>query len=622
MISSQASIFESFNARWLEPQQVALTFVPPGHYINLIKRRNTLIVGPRGSGKTTLLKMLQGPALEAWKHRDAQEYRSRIDFTGVFIPADRSWSAQINAVGKGQMEPEYAQRLGIAAFTTHVLRSLVTAIEYRIGPPDDPLLFAHRRAELSRKDEARFVQDLADAWFLRPTVPSLLALRHALSARLSNILELSSSESTRGSSRRGERLAAIQFLHLNFTAAAGDAVDVFNSLIRDEGGKWALLFDELELAPNWIREELMGCLRSTDTRFLFKLSRSPYTADKRLTPTDALEGSDYDVIPLWYAQKEQGYEFCRSLVQSMLADKGLSAVTPEDFLGPSEFDVPDRRETGPQYRPGSRIQRRFANLERKDSTFQKYLRERNLDVRRFHMLRDSERAAEVRKVAALVAVRDAFRRGDKEDVAPKARSRKNPNLYRGASALFAIVEGNPRWLIGIVNPVLERFAKEYAAERRTLVRPWVQATEVARAGNRFRAFLKTIPCPPFKDGEPVRGVLGILDAIGRYFFDRLVFDEFNPDPPGSFVVDDGISDGLMTSLALALNAGAIVYVPDPRSEFVLASLRGRRFRLSYLLATHYRLAIQLGRAVSLSTILNETDGIVQTPLFRRDRNNA
>ena len=88
-MATQSGIFEAFNARSLEPHEVAQTFVPPEHYRKLTKKCHTLVVGPRGSGKTTLLKMLQGQALEAWTRYAAMEYRGSIDFTGVFVPADR-----------------------------------------------------------------------------------------------------------------------------------------------------------------------------------------------------------------------------------------------------------------------------------------------------------------------------------------------------------------------------------------------------------------------------------------------------------------------------------------------------------------------------------------------------
>ena len=50
----------------------------------------------------------------------------------------------------------------------------------------------------------------------------------------------------------------------------------------------------------------------------------------------------------------------------------------------------------------------------------------------------------------------------------------------------------------------------------------------------------------------------------------------------------------MDSLGRALNAGAIVFVPEkPGRRF--SSLRGKRFRLSYLLAPHYQLPLILGK---------------------------
>jgi len=61
-------------------------------------------------------------------------------------------------------------------------------------------------------------------------------------------------------------------------------------------------------------------------------------------------------------------------------------------------------------------------------------------------------------------------------------------------------------------------------------------------------------------------------------------------------------DGL-DALRQALNAGAVVYVPDDDGQLILTSLRGKRFRLSYLLAPLYGFPIRLGKEVALSRIL-------------------
>ena len=56
-------------------------------------------------------------------------------------------------------------------------------------------------------------------------------------------------------------------------------------------------------------------------------------------------------------------------------------------------------------------------------------------------------------------------------------------------------------------------------------------------------------------------------------------------------------------------------VANDAGEVVLTSFRGKRFRLSYLLATDYSLPLTLGHAVSLSSILKS--GTAEPTLFDR-----
>ena len=56
-----------------------------------------------------------------------------------------------------------------------------------------------------------------------------------------------------------------------------------------------------------------------------------------------------------------------------------------------------------------------------------------------------------------------------------------------------------------------------------------------------------------------------------------------------------------------MNAGAIIYVPDDEGKVILTSLRGKKFRLSYLLAPIYGFPIRLGREIALSRILGISD---------------
>lgn len=603
MTEGAPTIFESFNARALNPVQVAQTFVPSRQFDRLTKRRHSLIVGPRGSGKTTLLKMLQQPALEAWDHDLATKIRDKIDFTAVFVPTDIGWQEQVLALGARTLDDPTHRLLGVSTFTTHVLRSVVAALLNRIS--SEKVANPFRRVSLSQPDEASLVKELCHHWYVSGCIPTLLSLRQALSERLSRIFELASKEALLGLRGRTDRLAAVHYLHLHFFRAAAYGIEMFDDIINQQGSKWALCFDELELAPDWIQEELVRSLRSTHEQVLFKLALNPYTDNNAIVETakSAQPAQDFDPIPLWYAEKRDSVEFCSNLWLEMLRERKIKARPPLKVLGNSYFETPhsELRMHGGAYAPGSRIATRFVELAAKDELFRTYLNKNALDPAQLHKLPENVRAAKVRKVAPVVAVREFYRRGDVAGLPPGAtRSRKTAELYSGAETLFAITEGNPRWFIGIVDRLLDNVDPENPR-----IEPWRQADEVWDAAERFEAMLRTIPVPNVETGD--LGVLGFVRDAAEYFHDVIVRGDFRPEPPATFVVDQAVPDDVLSSLGLALNAGAIVYVPDS-GRLILRDLRSKRFRVSYLLAPIYGLALRLGKEVALSTILGKRKG--------------
>jgi energy-coupling factor transporter ATP-binding protein EcfA2 len=223
------SIFDSFNARPLDPSQVAATFVPSIVYRKLSKRRHSIIVGPRGSGKTTLLKMLQQSALESWPHAEADAYRARIDFTGIFVPADIIWSEQLRSLGTA-LDEQAVRILGNAAFTTHILRALLKSIINRTSDESPVGWQPFRRVKLGMDSLATLARSVAEAWYLKIPIPSLLAVEHELGVRMSRIYEIASREATVGHKDRAARLASVNFLHLHFLQSSATAIDAFNNL--------------------------------------------------------------------------------------------------------------------------------------------------------------------------------------------------------------------------------------------------------------------------------------------------------------------------------------------------------------------------------------------------------
>jgi hypothetical protein len=613
-VASAPSIFDSFNARSLEPREVARSFVPPIAFRRLAKNAHSILVGPRGSGKTTLLKMLEVASINAWTADTADTYRKRLNFTGVLIQVDRTWSEQLGSLRSLVADSEIEVAIQRGTIRLHTQRALVEAFLQRFTRDSREAETQFRRVLCSPSDEARLAEGLAHFWRVRPTVLSLRAVQTAISDELARIGDLVNRlRLTRGSN--STKLALEE--HALFPDLIGGVVlglDQFQQVFpQNANERWALLFDELELAPPWLIAYLRTATRSVDRRLLFKLALSPYdrvvpTAVETATP-DA--GHDYEEIPLWYADKGAGIKFCRALWQVVFRSKANLDVdlSPAQILGRSRFEAPGESRLRGAYRPESDHAIEFAELQRKDRSFAAYMAKHRLSPASMSKLPENERAALVRKIGPAVMLRNFFLKEFLTVDHAKRRSRKTYPLFGGYESIFAMTEGNPRWFKGLVGDLVELSQGNGATFAAISAEHQVEAVD--RACNQFRALIRGLPVNQQLPGD--RGLLGILDQIGDYFFDQLVLQPFRPDAPLTFTVDRTAPTAVVEALGVALNAGALVLAPQQKSKDVanrrwtldsLRSVKGNRFRLCYLLAAQYGLLLRLGEAVSLGTILN------------------
>lgn len=584
------TVFESFNARNLRPAQVAKTFVPSEHFKKISKRTNSLVIGPRGSGKTTLFKMLESEALEHWENIEADKYRSSIDFIGVFIPTDRIWKEQIDYLTKNNFSADDAEFFSKALFCSHVLYKVIQAIQYRCVSNIEEQSKGYKKILLSKDSEKELVLALSALWHIDITVPSIKSLMSALLIRKSEIPRLIEEEKKLGESDRKSRLAAKKFLSLSFLQATSVGLEllaIHTENIAQE--KWALMFDELELAPTCVVQELVNALRGADDRLLFKLSLAPYNPDINIVSDlmSAMPGNDYEFVILWYANKSnEARIFCEKMLIEMLKEKEIFGKTPEDIFGKSELDG---------------HQDIVEKMVVKDESFKTFLMDKKLLIGNkinFDKLSINDKDSIIRKAIPILRVRNEFL---KHNASRRSRKTITP-VYSGANALFDMLEANPRWFIGVINPLLDEYketGKTIAVDK--------QLNAIKKAIHKFRSLLKTIPCPAKVIGTEDIGVDKLIDKIGNHFSECILGRKFSLDPPGSFKVPSGFPPGLHKSLGAALNAGAIVYVNGTSAEVVLENLTDRRFRLSYLLAPHYHLPLQLLYATSLKDIFKGGD---------------
>jgi len=542
--------------------------------------------------------MLQPTALEAWRHIEAEKIRNAIDFTGVFIATDISWGQQIQTLGQSLLDVDTHKIFSVSAFTTHVFRALINAfISRKITSHESGIRY--RKLEFTVDQEKEIATGLCSTWKLKGIVPSFLSIRHELSSRLMLIKELANREALLGKTDRESRILNAPFLLLDFIQGCTNAIELFDDILKQNENKWALMFDELELAPEWITETLVKCMRSTDQRLLFKLALNPYrgTAAQLDSPLSPAPGQDFDQIALWYAGKRDSFDFCTQLFGHLLEDREIPLKEPRKLLGNSYFETSEEewRDFGTAYAPGSRIATRFKKLYETDRSFKEYLDERGFNPERLHQLAGNQRRSDVRKIAPVVTVREYYRSADRnEEGGQGRRSRKRALLYSGADSIFAVSEGNPRWFIAMIGGLLDLWDR-----KEDKIPDFLQADQMQKAAERFNAMLKTIPT----ESASTESVFGIVKTVARFFNRQVVKDDFRPEPAGTFKVDERCSDEVLTILGQALNAGAIVYVPDDNGQLILQSLRHKRFRVSYLLAPIYAIPIRLGPAVNLSSIL-------------------
>ena len=626
MRPDSATVFDSFNARPLLPEQVARTFVPPQKFNDFVARCHSTVIGPRGSGKTSLLKMLQPRALESWDTAEGHRYRSTIDYTGVFIPTDVAWSRQTSASVEGLQE-EDAKKIRNAAFTTAVLHALIETLRWRVSPaPSTGPSF--RRASLHSSQEANLVAALAEAWTLAPRTLTFLGLKHSLSDR--NAIIWSLAQSPRDLPRFPASFP--KWIALDFLACCNYAVEIFDDAIGQSDSIWALLFDELELAPEWIMEGLLIALRSRYPRFIFKLALSPY--DEKFSRLqgglDASPHQDFNEILLWHAKKEDGLEFSKRLFLNICRDQGRPVSSVEELLGLSVLDDPEAPTIEKviskikSYGKGSRQYETLKKAIKLDSGFASFWKNQNIDIEKLRELPEEERAAKVRKVYPLILLRTFFRTEiiSKGETKTVRRARKSLDIYTGASSVLTMAEGNPRWIIGITRILLN------SAEGKSLpIRKSDQATTLEETIHKFRARLKAVAFhDPLK--QRVKSLLSLIDDIGHYYSKEFIDEPvFHPQPVLSFTVDANTHPDLVAAIGRAANLGAIVYVPDKGSSTLMQSVRGKRFRLSYLLAPFYRIPLRLGDSVSISRIpsvdfVPEEDTLFPMEMFKRNPNES
>lgn len=610
-MSSRIGFFSGFNARHLDAEQVARSFVPNKKFMQLLAVQNSLLVGPRGSGKTHMLKMLQPKALNAWTHIDADGVRSSISYWGIFVPADEAWRQQIEFAGE-ILNRETQSQFRLAVFTTHVQRSFIDCcLQLTHDRPEADQAYAY--APIAVATEAELCRDIAKSWQLTPRIHSLLGLRQALVDRAADLYECVDFP---------ERLSPLLTLcQTQCVQAVLRAANAFDAAVGRYDGRWCLMFDELEIAPPEVQSLLFRSLRSTDQKLIFKLALSPSTeaASVFQQGSGPTSGNDFEEISLYSDFKESSI-FCSALWEQLAVGTPAEHLTPVSILRHSPFHEPD--STKP-YGPRGKWQEASKRLAAKDNSYVHFLNKYELDPWRLNAASPELKNSVVRKIGPLVGFREFMLKpvgsGDGTHRTTKIRADKSrpSQLYNGWEVLCLVTEGNPRWFTGIVkNLLLQRQSTASGKE----LSPESQYKVLLEASRKFMDYVATIPSTAHIDGSSEGGLKALMSKLVQAFREEVLIKPFSLDPVLSFQVDDSISTDTQQAIFDGLYAGAFIPVSEVDRQFAFSrKLAGQRLRLTYLISPSEFLPLRTGKDRKLSTLLGRSEPKIGMRQARRIR---
>ncbi|EAP95646.1 MULTISPECIES: hypothetical protein [Vibrio] len=564
------SNFDAFNAKHLNSEDIANSFVSSKLFLETAKNEHTILVGPRGSGKTTFLRMLSINTLTKWKEAEKLD----VNYQGIYIPGDLVWGEMINSLEEVGVAPSISEAFSYSAFFTHVMINTIDSIETSLLQVSSDFL------QKNQKKVYEAYKEICEILKLQPEKVSLSRIRHELVLKLNTLGELSRKISIVGTEQfnQSEFEEKVPYAYSDLKLTLEAVLSSIDRALERPEHRWALLLDEFEIAPKYLLNKVITSMRSAAPKVVFKVALVPCGFHQEIK-SETSSINDYSIVELWYVKKGESNEFCSKFVLSRF---GLDE--PLNRLGTTKF--------------GSRVNSNsrnwlgeFEELFEKDITFESFIRSKKIDYKKEFTSGDAISNI-VRKISPIVAFRNAFLN--------KYGKRKGRNslaeFYSGWEAISTISEGNPRWLLSVLSPLLYQDSSNKISES-------AQMAKVKGSTNAYSAMLKTLPLSNNMGLSTKQPIFELLEKIGNFFNSRLIDDPFQMSARSTFTVDKNVTKDVEAALMIAWNYGAIVSIDTENTFGTYDSLHGMRFRLSYLLSPEFELNLTTGTAINLSTIL-------------------
>lgn len=598
----------AFNARYMTYKEVAKSFIISESFDTITRNEHTILTGARGCGKTTLLKMLHPKALHEWNTRESISFKENIPFFGIYIPADRQWKSQLDNFKKViKNNSKLVDDVFRGVVNANILIATCDTFNSLLEINGCDLSFD---VELSLK--------LIEFWRIPlpipPSLDDIIIKLRAMVNEFNTIVQ-----------KQNYEIELPDICYSDFVDLISISIDCFEGVNKKQEKnislkeKWALCFDELEIAPSILQKTIIyENLRSRNQKILFKLTSTPglvelFDESQNESPSEL---DDFTTLKLWiYDNRSQKdwRSFCQKYMTNVLSNRYNKEINLDKLLG--ENDYLDGLRNSDESVNFSKLKSKdnteydvdgimwfvMKTLQEYDKSFYSYLLRKQLDP--LNPVAESRRIASSvhRKIKPIVLYRYYFtEKAQKKGKEIKLRSRNINTFCHGKNYIFDISDGNPR---AFANLVIDFIDQVQFTGSGTLKRiPIPNQARIIEAFSENYAFLRIRNYPKNDIKNNSLMLWEIIDKIGNYFFNQLVLGDFNADPYILFYVDKADKQ-LQSFIEIALEAGAILKIED---EIPRQGIRKNInvYRLSYSLYPKYKLPKVDYNPIDLKRILN------------------
>jgi len=608
-MKNKPSVFDNFNARYSTHEEVAETFVSSEEFFQIAKNNHTFVLGPRGCGKTTIFKMLTTSAINNWSPKTLRddELKRTLPFIAIYIPSDELWKDQLNSLLQALGEDKVlVDSVSNALINNNIFTNFCDNLKNHI-----------RCLDLTDKlsKERELCELLIKIWSLENCTSSLSSIKFALSERRDTLISKLNKFVFDKKFSENPSLEIEEYFFNDFLSSLKNGIIAFEN-IYNEGIelKWALCFDELELVSQSFFENLKSRLRIAPPNIVFKLSASPLS---EFDGIEAQRSHDYEVVKMWPSSSTEEKRFslfCEDIaIQRIVAyreRKDLKKYVEVNFLkifgfldytkyALKDFDFKinlSAKEGAPQ----SLTWFVFKELASYDSDFRSQIKARGMDPENPIPNNQSDSDTFIRKSKEIAINRLIFTKRKNEWYVAK-RSRKEYPIYYGKETIFKLCEGNPRFIINIINDIFIKTEKYKDIDNFTFS-PDEQVDVVRSVSNRFYAMLKTYPTAIMINRKPF-DLDKLVQQVGDYFETEVNQGKFKMHPATSFFFDSKNTLREIQELVnIGVSLGAFIKI-DKTAEDISID-KTVRYRLSYLLHPNFKLPLRLFSSVKLNNIIS------------------